>query len=102
MQAKALSLAAELFRKIEPKQVKPQQAADWNGPFPLPASLAEFYAVVGPAGSPPHKCCLFYKPDPARQHLWWELHRERELRFVYKFRPSDKRTLLLGNLAAHN
>ncbi len=51
MQAKALSLAAELFRKIEPKKVKPQQAADWNGPFPLPASLAEFYAVVGPAGA---------------------------------------------------
>lgn len=40
-----------MFRKVEPKKVKPQQAADWNGPFPLPASLAEFYAFVGPAGA---------------------------------------------------
>lgn len=30
--------------------LKPQPAADWEGPFPLPAIIAEFYSEVGPWG----------------------------------------------------
>ncbi|MBN6112372.1 hypothetical protein [Xanthomonas bonasiae] len=35
-------------------ELRPQPASDWQGPIPLPATLADFYAQVGPWGETYH------------------------------------------------
>jgi len=35
-------------------ELRPQPASDWQGPIPLPAALADFYAQVGPCGETYH------------------------------------------------
>lgn len=35
-------------------ELRPQPASDWQGPMPLPATLADFYAQVGPWGETYH------------------------------------------------
>lgn len=46
---------AALRTLLEPwGELRPQPASDWQGPMPLPAPLADFYAQVGPWGETCH------------------------------------------------
>src|SRR5688572_25955991 len=46
---------AALRTLLEPwGELRPQPASDWQGPTPLPATLADFYAQVGPWGETHH------------------------------------------------
>jgi hypothetical protein len=47
----AYETAREIFRRSFPSQkFRPQAPPEWQGDFPLPDAVAEYYGVLGPAG----------------------------------------------------
>ncbi len=47
----AYETAREIFRRSFPSQkFRPQALPEWQGDFPLPDAVAEYYGVLGPAG----------------------------------------------------